>query len=634
MRTLSTYALCFFALSSTPFESIRAETAQDKQAQAEKMADEFFRKQSGKFYKNGTQLLTSTPAQQKAYIAIAKEVREATYKELRSSDFPPEVAAKAIDNVILNSPIIRDPCKGFLPDQVATNQFRDAYAVRVQREKEREKGKVPAPGDPEAEALVNKYICPDGKRVIAGLGLFDPKSVSETVEVPATPAPKPDAATETKPPATAPEKTPPATATAEKTPPVETVVETKPGPSASPETKPNVAVPGNAVVQKPPVPPSSLPNGTDETAKPSDPPSYGPSSPQIVLDSPENHSRGSAHTGDALFRLAFEPPPHPGAQTDRPAPEKPPEASQIPAEAAQNLSTVKGALDEKVAHGEIDRNVAAALLTNLRSALKTEPDLLRALGTVHESLRTSLTAGTDLKGGSTFGAPPSPAALSPATSSAATTPPKPLVASAGVNPPSGSTLANAPSVVVVGSGTAPYAAGDGIAKGILSKLAASNAPVPTEKTNGKTKVGEGSSLLVKSAMALGEKASGPSAVPLLPSKAFTRSAPARRATPKAPPSSINQAISQIAQLLSRSAIGDASSPRAIASTHGKLASPLDGDPLTVLALAGAPLENESWNEGFDSDFLGYGIGAFVTSFTAFLGGFGFWYRRRNQRSAK
>jgi hypothetical protein len=628
--------LCPVSSSLAEEQDLPQKNAQ-AQAQAQDRATEHLRKHVHAFYDGDKLRLTSSESDRAKYIEIAKEVRQKIVADLQQEGFQPQVIASAVNTVFLNSPTIRDPCTAYTLSEMETGVISPRNLENASKEKAvplRPPQKPPEGIPPSPESIVTGTICKDGKDVIAGVGLLDPSSISKQVS---EQAPTPNTPSTAQ---TTPQENPLSAGNPE---PAKPELSTA-GSASSPQSEPNLTPSKPAGLAQSPASLSSPPKPKASDSAPSEPPTYGPNStPDLVgvTAGGDTDFRTSSQHTPSQFQVTVETPAavirsHP---TERPTIEAAREGSPSPVQAAQNFQAVKEALDEKVASGQIEPHVASAVLSKLKPILKTEPDLVRALTSVHDSIQSGLPSppaaiapgkGNPVKGEDSsenaFKTNALPRSEPKAFSSATTGTPSSAAASAP----------GSPSVVVLGGVPPTFASSttDPLAKSLASKLNERNAPAPPEKAAIKVPSGAAAALLVKSAMSLGENTSVTSAFPMIPSKA-TRS-PSRAESPsvKIDKGNLGKIISQISELFSKSVIHDSATARAISSTTAEQLGGEADNPLTFLAMAGSRAEGVSWDGGFGDPFLSDGIGAFLATFGAFLGGFRLWYMRRQKRPSK
>jgi hypothetical protein len=370
--------------------------------------------------------------------------------------------------------------------------------------------------------------------------------------------------------------------------------------------------------------PTTIPSGN--TAAPNVPPSYGPLSPtpsgQVAFENSQ-----SAHTGSQFTSVGYEAPTSSKKTFSDPASEAADPRKYFaatPAIAASNFSIAKDAMDERVANGTLSPVVAEALLARLKPVLETEPNLIKALGTVQDSLKDKTL--------------PPPPALSPSESSRA---PTMELASGDAKGVGGlSLLATNTSTSPNGSlsstsTTIPLARALILASAALLesnaslKPAESGTPMPSKKTGGKADP----SLSLKSAGILSStSAPGNSFFPPLPSKAYLSQdkSIAVENSKKPDKGKIRGIIASILNLFTGSRVTDNSKLRAISSLSGRQEESGSKDVAIALEPLSEP-DADLGNDGYNHEFLALGLGTFGTCFAAAVLVSILWYRKRLKR---
>ncbi len=372
--------------------------------------------------------------------------------------------------------------------------------------------------------------------------------------------------------------------------------------------KPTPVVPTPA--QPSPVLPSPA-SPPPKTAGPTAPPSYGPLSPRpegpMVVEAEQTHT---GNTTPSSYESSNSVSKTSGTTESRTVSIS--SFNPTPAVVANNFSVAKDALDERVARGTLSPVVAEALLARLKPVLETEPNLIKALGNVQESLKEK-----------TLFADPVPVAENRSQSSLTERPPSDVKA-AGLPLPRSFNSSSAPegSPLKAVNAAALLVASAALLESTvaLSKPAGKEALAPSKISSGKTDPG----VLAKSAGVLSSTATV-SYFPPLPSKAF--SAKDERVPSKPTKPKIGGILAKILTLFTGPSKSESTKARAISSLTGKHE---EGSGDATLASLNEP-EVDFGDDGFDQEFLAIGLGAFGISFGAALLTFVLWSRKRSKK---
>lgn len=424
---------------------------------------------------------------------------------------------------------------------------------------------------------------------------------------------------------------------------------TSPSVPATPQTP----KPGSVAANPPIAPPSSGPGTTPASGPtaqipkggsagyppsntaPKAPPSLGPLSPNPNEPGGAESPQGIGHGSGSSYSVSYEAPASPkkaSANSDSESPSAKRTAFTTPALVASNFSIAKAAMDEKIASGAVSPAVADALLARLKPVLETEPNLVKALDTVHESIKQKSVSSDPLSNSSEK----LQSAVSDSRVAAETKAPvsaSPLATgsskeSASPAAPSARTPVTAPGLILASAALLQR-------NEALSEAAKSGSQTPSKKPGEKTEP----SLTVKSAGILSPigNPSG-SYFPPLPSKALSNGATKLSLETPAKPNKakVKGILARIASLFSGKSVNDHTKARAISSLGTQTVQSENVSHDASLALAsvgssGLELEPEPADDGYDQEFLAVGLGAFGTCFSGALLGFVFWYRKRQKR---